>query len=85
MKNETISGILSEAELANLTNIDKDNTTFIKSNLAITNGINTTIPNLFETILLAYEQLADVFAQIGTINEQIASINEQIAALSPPE
>ena len=83
--NDKIAGSLTDDEINNLNRIDPDTTTFINSTIAITNGISTTIPNLFETINLAYEHLADVFTQIGTINDEIANLKEQISALTPPE
>ena len=77
--------LITDEEIANLNKINRDNTTFINSTIAITNGLNTTIPNLFETIIIAYEHLADLFDQIATINSEISNIKEQIAALTPPE
>jgi hypothetical protein len=84
-ENEKIASSLTDEEIANLNKINRDNTTFINSTIAITNGLNTTIPNLFETIIIAYEHLADLFDQIATINSEISNIKEQIAALTPPE
>ena len=80
-KNATIAGILTDPQIADLNKIDSDNTTFLKSNIAITDGLNTTIPNLFETIILAYEQLADVFSQIGIVNENFPAINSEISSI----
>ena len=84
-ENEKIASSLTDDEINNLNKIDPDTTTFINSTIAITNGLNTTIPNLFETINLAYEHLADVFEQISSINSEITNLKEQIAALTPHE
>ena len=84
-ENDKIASSLTDDEINNLNTVDPDTTTFINSTIAITNGINTTIPNLFETINLAYEHLADLFDQIATINAEITNLKEQIAALTPHE
>jgi hypothetical protein len=84
-ENDKIASSLTDSEINNLNTVDPETTTFINSTIAITNGINTTIPNLFETINLAYEHLADLFDQIGKINSEIENIKEQISALTPAQ
>ena len=61
--NEPISGKLTEEQKTALSSVNYDGSTFIRSNIALTNGETEankiqTIPNLFEAVKTSYELVA---------------------------
>ena len=72
--------LITEEQSTKLNSIDTDNTTFIRSNLSITNGENTTIPNVFEAINTLYQMDAKLMYFIDELREAIKEIIARINA-----
>ena len=72
---------ITQEQLNNINSIDTDNTTFIRSNLSITNGENTTIPNVFEAINTQYALIFNALSEINSIKEQISTISTSIESM----
>ena len=90
--NPGISDMLTEDQKEQMISINTDVTTFIRSNLSITDGGSITIPNVYEAIVTTYDimktllyDINSINSTISTINSEIANIKEQISALTPPE
>ena len=97
--NPDISEMLNEEEKEKMISINTNYTTYIRSNLAITDGENVNIPNVFEAINTVYNliksttlrineistQFSTLSNAINTINAEIESIKEQIEELKPKQ
>ena len=92
-----ITALLNEEQINRILSINTDFTTYIRSNLAITDGSDTCIPNVFESINITYSlvknllsemnsmksQIQTLSSSINNINAEINSIKEQIEELKP--
>ena len=83
--NPDISDMLNEEEKEKMISINTNYTTYIRSNLAITDGENVNIPNVFEAINTAYNLIKSTTLRINEISTQIESIKEQIEELKPKQ
>ena len=80
-----ISALLTDEQINKILSINTNYTTYIRSNLAITNGSNSCIPNVFEAINITYSLVKTLSSSIQTINSEIANIKEQIEELKPKQ
>ena len=85
-----ISAILTDEQINKLLSVNSDYTTYIRSNLSITDGTDACIPNVFEAINTAYSlsktllsEMNSIKSSIQTINSDITTIKEQIEELKP--
>ena len=85
-----ISAILTDEQINKLLSVNSDYTTYIRSNLSITDGTDACIPNVFEAINTAYSlsktllsEMNSIKSSIQTINSEITNIKEQIEELKP--
>ena len=85
-----ISAILTAEQINKIVSINTDYTTYIRSNLSITDGTDACIPNVFEAINTAYSlsktllsEMNSIKSSIQTINSDITNIKEQIEELKP--
>ena len=83
--NPDISDMLNKEEKEKMISINTNYTTYIRSNLAITDGENVNIPNVFEAINTAYNLIKSTTLRINEISTQIESIKEQIEELKPKQ
>ena len=83
--NPDISDMLNKEEKEKMISINTNYTTYIRSNLAITDGENVNIPNIFEAINTAYNLIKSTTLRINEISTQIESIKEQIEELKPKQ
>ena len=83
--NPDISDMLNEEEKEKMISINTNYTTYIRSNLAITDGENVNIPNVFEAINTVYNLIKSTTLRINEISTQIESIKEQIEELKPKQ
>ena len=94
-----ISDILSDEQKEQMVSVNTTYTTYIRSNLALTDGADACIPNAFEAIATTYDllrtttlqmnaintQLSTLSNAIETINSEIETIKEQIEELKPQQ
>ena len=85
-----ISARLTDEQINKILSINTDYTTYIRSNLSITDGTDACIPNVFEAINTAYSlsktllsEMNSIKSSIQTINSDITNIKEQIEELKP--
>ena len=83
--NPDISDMLNKEEKEKMISINTNYTTYIRSNLAITDGENVNIPNVFEAINTVYNLIKSTTLRINEISTQIESIKEQIEELKPKQ
>ena len=79
--NPGISDMLTEDQKEQLISINTDVTTFIRSNLSITDGGSITIPNVYEAIVTTYDIMKTLLYDINSINSTISTINSEIAGV----
>ena len=79
--NPGISDMLTEDQKEQMISINTDATTFIRSNLSITDGRSITIPNVYEAIVTTYDMLKSLLYDINSINSTISTINSEIASV----
>ena len=76
-----ISAILTDEQINKIVSINTDYTTFIRSNLSITDGTDACIPNVFEAINTAYSLSKTLLSEMNSIKSSIQTINSDIANL----
>ena len=79
--NPGISDMLTEDQKEQMISINTDVTTFIRSNLSITDGGSITIPNVYEAIVTTYDIMKTLLYDINSINSTISTINSEIAGV----
>ena len=79
--NPGISDMLTEDQKEQMSCVAPDVTTFIRSNLSITDGSSITIPNVYEAIVTTYDMLKSLLYDINSINSTISTINSEIAGV----
>ena len=79
--NPGISDMLTEDQKEQMSCVAPDVTTFIRSNLSITDGGNTSIPNVYEAIVTTYDIMKTLLYDINSINSTISTINSEIASV----
>ena len=79
--NPGISDMLTEDQKEQMISINTDVTTFIRSNLSVTDGGSVTIPNVYEAIVTTYDMLKSLLYDINSINSTISTINSEIAGV----
>ena len=79
--NPGISDMLTEDQREQMVCVAPDYTTFIRSNLSITDGSSITIPNVYEAIVTTYDMLKSLLYDINSINSTISTINSEIAGV----
>ena len=79
--NPGISDMLTEDQREQMVCVAPDYTTFIRSNLSITDGGNVSIPNVYEAIVTTYDMLKSLLYDINSINSTISTINSEIAGV----
>ena len=79
--NPGISDMLTEDQREQMVCVAPDYTTFIRSNLSITDGENTSIPNVYEAIVTTYDIMKTLLYDINSINSTISTINSEITSV----
>ena len=79
--NPGISDMLTEDQKEQMSCVAPDVTTFIRSNLSITDGSSITIPNVYEAIVTTYDIMKTLLYDINSINSTISTINSEIASV----
>jgi hypothetical protein len=79
--NPGISDMLTEDQREQMACVAPDYTTFIRSNLSITDGSSITIPNVYEAIVTTYDIMKTLLYDINSINSTISTINSEIASV----
>ena len=89
-KDSQIANLLTNEQKTAFHSIDQDANTFIRSNLSITDGYNTTIPNVFEAINVAYSivqtmnsEISALKTNVETLSSDIEAMKQQIEQLTP--
>ena len=76
-----ISALLTDEQINKIVSINTSYTTYIRSNLAITDGANTCIPNVFEAINITYSLVKNLLSETNFIKSSIQTINSEIENL----
>ena len=76
-----ISALLTDEQINKIVSINTSYTTYIRSNLAITNGSNSCIPNVFEAINITYSLVKTLSSEMNSIKSSIQTINSDITNL----
>ena len=76
-----ISALLTDEQINKILSINTSYTTYIRSNLAITDGANACIPNVFEAINTAYSLSKTLLSEMNSIKSSIQTINSEITNL----
>ena len=76
-----ISALLTDEQINKILSINTSYTTYIRSNLAITDGANTCIPNVFEAINITYSLVKNLLFETNSIKSSIQTINSDITNL----
>ena len=72
--------MLSAEQLDRINYIDTSYTTYIRSNLAITDGDSAHIPNVFEAINVAYELVKATTLQMNAVSQQLSTFRSEVDA-----
>ena len=76
-----ISALLTDEQINKILSINTSYTTYIRSNLAITDGANACIPNVFEAINITYSLVKTLSSEMNSIKSSIQTINSDITNL----
>lgn len=76
-----ISAILTDEQINKILSINSDYTTYIRSNLSITDGTDACIPNVFEAINTTYSLSKTLLSEMNSIKSSIQTINSEITNL----
>ena len=77
-----ITALLNEEQINRILSINTDYTTFIRSNLSITNGTDTCIPNVFESINITYSLVKSLLSEMNSLKSQIQTLSSSINNLN---
>ncbi len=72
-----ISALLTDEQINKILSINTSYTTYIRSNLAITDGANACIPNVFEAINITYSLVKNLLSETNSIKSSIQTINSE--------
>jgi hypothetical protein len=68
--NPGISSLLTEDQKEQMIYVNPNSTTYIRSNLAITDGGNVSMPNVYEAIATLYDMIANIREEIESLKPQ---------------
>ena len=77
-----ISALLTDEQINKIVSINTSYTTYIRSNLAITNGSNSCIPNVFEAINITYSLVKTLSSEMNSIKSQIQTLSSSIQTIN---
>jgi peptidoglycan hydrolase CwlO-like protein len=77
-----ISAMLTDEQINKILSINTDYTTYIRSNLSITDGADACIPNVFEAINTAYSLSKTLLSEMNSIKSSIQILSSSIQTIN---
>ena len=77
-----ISAILTDEQINKLLSVNSDYTTYIRSNLSITDGTDACIPNVFEAINTTYSLSKTLLSEMNSIKSSIQTLSSSIQTIN---